>query len=126
MISDLESVGSAVRFLPGIKDIDIVKFPSGKQLWIVMGDPINLPRLRATSESFGYVVARRGMLVSKFPRGLAEMFWDGVIYVINKHTHVPGKSESAARIMKDLVTGDVIYHPIDGDGLKILQEYLKT
>jgi hypothetical protein len=53
------------------------------------------------------------------------MIWDGVTYVIAKHTHVPGEQEQAARILKDLATGDTIYHTIDNDGLKILQEYLK-
>jgi hypothetical protein len=53
------------------------------------------------------------------------MIWDGVMYVVTKHTHVPGKQEFAARIMKDLATGDTIYHTVESDGLKILQEYLK-
>lgn len=126
MISDPESVASTLRPLPGIKDIDIVQFPSGKELWVVMRDSMNLSRLRKTSESLGYIVARRGSWVSKLPRSLAEMIWDGVTYVITKHTHAPGKQEFTARIMKDLATGDTIYHIIDADGLEILKEYLKT
>jgi len=126
MIGDLESAASALRSVPGIKDVDIVLFPSGKELWVVLRDPVNLDRLRKTSESLGYIVARRGSWVSKLPRSLAEMIWDGVMYVVTKHTHVPGKQEFAARIMKDLATGDIIYHTLESDGLEILQEYLKT
>jgi hypothetical protein len=126
MIGDLESAASALRSVSGIKDVDIVLFPSGKELWVVLRDPINLDRLRKTSESLGYIVARRGSWVSKLPRSLAEMIWDGVMYVVTRHTHVPGKQEFAARIMKDLATGDTIYHTVESDGLKILQEYLKT
>jgi len=126
MIGDLESAASALRSVPGIKDVDIVLFPSGKELWVVLRDPVNLDRLRKTSESLGYIVARRGSWVSKLPRSLAEMIWDGVMYVVIKHTHVPGKQEFAARIMKDLATGDIIYHTLESDGLEILQEYLKT
>jgi hypothetical protein len=126
MIGDLESAASALRSVPGIKDVDIVLFPSGKELWVVLRDPVNLDRLRKTSESLGYIVARRGSWVSKLPRSLAEMIWDGVMYVVTKHTHVPGKQEFAARIMKDLATGDTIYHTLESDGLEILQEYLKT
>jgi hypothetical protein len=126
MIGDPESVASALRSLSGIKDVDIVLFPSGKELWVVLRDPINLDRLRKTSESLGYIVARRGSWVSKLPRSLAEMIWDGVMYVVTEHTHVPGKQGFAARIMKDLATGDTIYHTVESDGLKILQEYLKT
>jgi hypothetical protein len=126
MIDDPEPVASALRSLSGIKDVDIVGFPSGKELWIVLRDPINVDRLRRASECLGYIVARRGSFVSRLPRSLAEMIWDGVTYVIRKHTHVPGEQGYAARLIKNLATGDTVYHSIDGDGLKILQEYLKT
>ena len=126
MISDPESVASTLRSLPGIKDVDIVQFPSGKELWIVLRDPMNLSRLRESSESLGYIVVRHGSWVSKLPRSLAEMIWDGVTYVITRHTHVPGKQEYVARIMKDLATGNTIYHITEADGLEILKQYLKT
>jgi len=126
MTGDPESVASALRPLSGIKDVDIVQFPSGKELWVVLRGPIDLDRLRKTSESLGYIVARRGSWVSKLPRSLAEMIWDGVMYVVTRHTHVPGKQEFVARVMKDLATGDTVYDAVEGDGLKILQEYLKT
>jgi len=126
MSGDPESAASALRSFSGIKDVDIVQFPSGKELWVVLRGPINLDRLRKISESLGYIVARRGLWVSKLPRSLAEMIWDGVMYVVTKHTHVPGKQGFAARVMKDLATGDTIYHTVESDGLKILQEYLKT
>lgn len=126
MISDPESVATALRPLPGVKDVDIVQFQLGKELWIVLREPVNLNRLRRASESLGYIVERRGSWVSKLPRSLAEMIWDGVTYVVTKHTHVPGKQEYAARVMKDLVTGDTIYHILATDGLEILKEYLKT
>ena len=126
MISDPESVATALRPLPGVKDVDIVQFQLGKELWIVLREPVNLNRLRRASESLGYIVERRGSWASKLPRSLAEMIWDGVTYVVTKHTHVPGKHEHAARVMKDLVTGDTIYHIMATDGLEILKEYLKT
>lgn len=126
MIGDPESAASALRSVSGIKDVDIVLFPSGKELWVVLRDPVNLDRLRNASESLGYIVARRGSWVSKLPRSLAEMIWDGVMYVVTKHTHVPGSHGFAARIMKDLATGDTVYDAVESDGLKILQEYLKT
>ena len=126
MLGDPESVAPTLRSLSGVKDVDIVEFPSGKELWVVLRDPINLDRLVGISNHFDYVVARRGGWISKLPRSLAEMIWDGLIYVVTRHTHVPGKHESAARIMKDLATGNTIYHAIDNDGLTILQEYLKS
>jgi len=126
MIDDPESLASALRSLPGIKDVDIVQFPSGKELWIVLRDPMNLSRLRESSERLGYIVVRRSSWISKLPRSLAEMIWDGVTYVITRHTHVPGKQEYAARIMKDLATGNTIYNIRDPDGLEILKRYLKT
>jgi hypothetical protein len=126
MITDPESVATALRPLSGVRDVDVVQFPSGKELWIVLGEPVSLDRLRKASDRFGYIVARRGSWVSKLPRSLAEMIWDGVVYVITKHTHASGRQECSARIVKDLATGDTIYHVMDTDGLEILKEYLKT
>jgi hypothetical protein len=126
MINDPESVATAVRSMSGVKDVDVVQFPSEKELWIVLKDPVNLDRLRQASEHFGYVVARRGSWASMLPRSLAEMIWDGVMYIVARHTHVPGKAESAARVMKDLATGDTMYHIVDANGLEILREYLRT
>jgi hypothetical protein len=126
MIGDPESVAAALRSVSGVKDVDVVQFPSGKELWIVLEDPVNLDRLRQASERIGYVVARRGSWASMLPRSLAEMIWDGVLYVVTKHAHVPGKEECVARVMKDLATGDTIYHIVEADGLEILREYLRT
>jgi hypothetical protein len=103
-----------------------VQFALGKELWVVLKDPINIDRLRRISESLGYMVTRRTPLTSKLPRSLAEMVWDGVTYVVTKHTHVPWRQECSARVMKNLATGDMIYHVMDADGLEILKEYLKT
>jgi hypothetical protein len=126
MIGDPESVAVALRSVSGVKDVDVVQFPSGKELWIVLKDPVNLDRLRKASERLGYVVARRGSWASMLPRSLAEMIWDGVLYVVTKHTRVLGKEECGARVMKDLATGDTIYHIVEADGLEILREYLRT
>jgi hypothetical protein len=126
MIPDPEPVATALRFAPGVKDVDVVQFPSGRELWVVLKDPVNIDRLRGISESLGYMVARRSLLISKLPRSLAEMVWDGVTYVIIRHTHIPGNQEYSARVMKDLATGDVIYHVVNADGLEILKEYLNT
>jgi hypothetical protein len=126
MIGDPEPVASALRSTSGVKDVDVVQFALGKELWVVLKDPINIDRLRRVSESLGYIVTRRTPLTSKLPRSLAEMVWDGVTYVVTKHTHVPGRQEWSARVMKNLVTGDMIYHVMDADGLEILKEYLKT
>jgi hypothetical protein len=126
MIGDPESVAVALRSVSGVKDVDVVQFPSGKELWIVLKDPVNLDRLREASERLGYVVARRGSWASMLPRSLAEMICDGVLYVVTKHMRVPGKEECVARVMKDLATGDTIYHIVEADGLEILREYLGT
>jgi len=126
MINDPEPIASVLRSVSGVKDVDIVQFPSGKELWVVLRDPVNVDKLRKASESLGYRVAKRGSLISKLPRSLAEMVWDGVTYVIIGDTHSTGKQASVARIMKDFVTGDIIYYAIDSDGLGILQEYLRS
>ncbi len=126
MLGDPESVARTLRPLAGVKDLDIVGFPSGKELWVTLGDPVDIDRLAEVSDHLGFTVVRRGVWVSKLPRSLAELIWDGLTYVVTRHTHIPGKHEPAAQIMKDLATGNMIYHAIDDYGLTILQEYLKT
>jgi hypothetical protein len=132
MIADPESLAGELRFLAGVKDVDIVQFSSRKELWVVLRDPINIERFQKASGSLGYVVAKSGSLFSKLPRSLAEMVWDGVTHVITKHPHRWNKFQSSlgiapvAKIAKDLATGDNVYQINDSDGLKILQDYLKS
>jgi hypothetical protein len=125
MISDPEPVAAMLRSVPGVKDVDIVQFPSGKELWVVLKNPVEIDRLQGISDGLGFKASKRGTLVSKLPRSLAEMIWDGVTLVIRKSEQASGKQAYAARLMKNIVTGDMIYHAIDTEGLKILQEYLK-
>ena len=40
MISDPESVATALRPMSGVKDVDVVQFPSQKELWIILRDPV--------------------------------------------------------------------------------------
>ena len=132
MIADPESLASELRSLPGVKDVDIVQFPSGKELWIVLRDPINIDKLYKASASLGYAVAKSGSFASRLPRSLAEMVWDGVTHVITRHPHGWKKLRSTlgfapvAKIAKDLATGDTVCQMNDSDGLKILQEYLRS
>ncbi len=132
MIVDPESLVPELRSLPGVKDVDVVQFPSGKELWVILRNPIDPDRLRKASGSLGYTVAKSGWLPSKLPRSLAEMIWDGVTYVITKHPHGWRRLRSTlgvapvAKIAKDLATGDTAYHVNDSDGLAILRDYLKS
>jgi len=132
MIADPESLVSVLRSLPGIKDIDIVQFQSGKELWVVLRNPVNLDKLRKACGTLGYTVVKLGSLSSRLPRSLAEMVWDGVTYVVTKHPHSWKRLKSTlafapvAKIAKDLATGDTVYHINDSDGLRILQDFLKS
>jgi hypothetical protein len=131
MIADLESHAAELRFLPGIKDVDIVPFPSGKELWVILSHPIELDKLQKASASSGCTVVKSGWLPSKLPRSLAEMIWDGVMYVVAKEAHgwkrfgFTRSSMATAKIARDLVTGDTIYHVNNDEGLAILRDYLK-
>jgi len=132
MIADPESVATELRRLPGVKDIDIVAFPWGKELWVILSDPINITKLRKASASSGHKVVKSGWLPSKLPRSLAEMIWDGTTHVVTKHPHGWKKlistlgSRPVVEIARDLATGDTVYHINDSDGLAILREYLKS
>lgn len=126
MLEDPESVARTLRPLSGVKDVDIVGFPSGKELWVTLRSPIDLERLVLVSDLLGFTVIKHGVWVSKLPRSLAELIWDGLTYVVTRRSHAPEKHESAAQIRKDLATGDTIYQVVDDLGLTILQDYLKT
>jgi hypothetical protein len=132
MITDPESLVPELRQLRGVKDVEIVGFPSGKELWVVLRDPIDTDGLHRASASLGYAVLRSGSLASKLPRSLAEMIWDGTTHIVTKHPHGWKKLIStlgmrpAVKIAKDLVTGDTFYNVNDSDGLAILREYLKA
>jgi hypothetical protein len=132
MITDPEAFVSELRRLRGVKDVEIVEFQSGKELWVVLRDPIDIVALERISAAFHYTVVKSGSLPSKLPRSLAEMIWDGTTHVITRHPHGWKRLVStlrlrpAAKIVRDLATGDTIYHVNDGDGLQILREYLKS
>lgn len=132
MITDPESLVPELRRLRGVKDVEIVGFPSGKELWAVLSDPIDTDALRKVSASLGYAVVKSGSLPSKLPRSLAEMIWDGTTHIVTKHPHGWKKlistlgSRPVVKIARDLVTGDTFYHINDSDGLAILREYLKS
>ncbi len=132
MILDPESLAAELRPLSGVKDVDVVRFSSGKELWVVLRDPVDIDRLLKASASLGYTVAKSGSFASRLPRSLAEMIWDGTTLVVTKHPHGWKRLKSSlgvdpvAKITKDLATEDVVYQINDTDGLKILQDYLKS
>jgi len=132
MIVDPESLITELRSLSGVKDVDIVQFPSGKELWVVLKDPVNTDKLSEASKSWGYMAVKVGSLPSRLPRSLAEMVWDGVTHVVTRHPHRWRRLKSTlgvapvAKIANDLATGDTVYQLNDSDGLKVLQDYLKS
>jgi hypothetical protein len=130
MTENPESAAAELRGHPGIKDVDVVQFPSRKELWVVLREPVNVGRLQRASADLGFTVATRGSFASKLPRSLAEMIWDGVTHEVRGsggRTRLGrGGSALVAKIAKDLATGDTVYHVNDNDGLKVLLEYLKS
>jgi hypothetical protein len=132
MIIDPESLVPELRQLRGVKDVEIVGFPSRKELWVVLRDPVHTDELCKASASLGYAVVKSGSLASKLPRSLAEMIWDGTTHVVTKHPHGWKKLISTlgirpvVKIARDLATGDTVFHVNDSDGLAILREYLES
>jgi hypothetical protein len=132
MIIDPESLVPELRQLHGVKDVEIVGFPLRKELWVILRAPVHTDELCRTSANLGYAVVKLGSLASKLPRSLAEMIWDGTTHVVTKHPHAWKKlistlgSRPAAKVARDLATGDTVFHVNDSDGLAILREYLKS
>lgn len=132
MIGDLERRLVELRFLEGIEKVEHVPYQTGDQFWVRFNRPLDFDRLDEIVKKHSYLMVRFASILSKLPRGLAEMLWDGVTHIIvkeisgwSKFTSSLGfEPEGIAKIAIDLHGQYQIFMATNEDGVQVLYEYL--
>jgi hypothetical protein len=132
MVSDLERRVDELRFLEGIEKAEHVPYPTGDEFWVHFERPLDMARLLETVNKHNLQLVRFGALPSKLPRRIAEMLWDGVMYVILKSIGFAGllkaflgiEPDGVAKIARDLHSSDQIFIAKNEEGIEVLYDYL--
>ncbi len=132
MVGDLERRAVELRFIEGIEKAEHVPYPKGDEFWVRFNRPLDLAKFNDLAKKHGYVMVRFGTLISKLPRGISEMLWDGVTQVIakkiggwSKFTSFLGlEPEGIAKIANDLHGRYQIFMATQEEGVQLIYEYL--
>ncbi len=132
MVGDLERRVVELRFIEGIEKAEHGPYPTGDEFWVRFNRPLDMAKFNDLAKKHGYVMVRFGTLISKMPRGLSEMLWDGVTHVIakriggwSKFTSFLGlEPEGIAKIANDLHSRYQIFMATQEEGVQLIYEYL--
>jgi len=132
VIADLDRKLTELRFLQGIEKVEHVPYQTGDQFWVRFNKPIDLGKLDQIVKKHGYVMTKFASVPSRLPRGLGELFWDGVTHVIarsmsgwSRFTSKFGfEPEGIAKLATDLHGPNQIFIATDEEGIQLLYEYL--
>lgn len=132
MVGDLERRVSELRFIEGIEKVEHVPYPTGDEFWVRFNQSLDLRKLEAIVGKHGYVMVPFATLISKLPRGLSEMLWDGVTHVIAKKmggwskftSNLGLEPEGIAKIANDLHGQYQIFMSTSEEGVQLIYEYL--
>jgi hypothetical protein len=132
MVGDIERRVLELRFIEGVEKVEHVPYPTGDQFWVRFNTPLDFDRLYDIVEKHGDVMVPFATLISKLPRGLSEMLWDGVAYVIakkmsgwSKFTSSLGlEPEGIAKLANDLHGPYQIFIATEEEGVQLIYEYL--
>jgi hypothetical protein len=132
VISDLQRRTIELRFLEGIEKVEHVPYPTGDQFWVRFNRPLDLAKLQDIVKKHNYRIVNFAGLMSKLPRGLSEMLWDGVTHVMVKKisawaeftSSLGFEPEGIAKIASDLHGPYQIFIATNEEGIRMLYEYL--
>jgi hypothetical protein len=132
MVGDLERRVNEIRYLDGVEKVEHVPYRTGDEFWVRFNRPLDLNKVNEAAKKYSYQMVRFASLPSKLPRGLAEILWDGVAYVIVRKITALAKLQCSlgfepqgiAKIAYDLHGPYQIFMANDEDGMKVLYEYL--
>jgi hypothetical protein len=132
MVGDLERRVNELRYLDGVEKVEHVPYRTGDEFWVRFNRPLDLKKLEEILKRYNYQMIRFASLPSKLPRGLAEILWDGVAYVIVRRisqleklkASVGFEPEGIAKIAYDLHGPYQIFIATNEDGVKLLYDYL--
>jgi hypothetical protein len=132
VIGDLQRRIIELRFLDGIEKVEHVPYTTGDQFWVRFNRPLDLAKLQDILKKHNCRIVKFAGLMSKLPRGLSEMLWDGVTHVLVKRisgwaeftSSLGFEPEGIAKIASDLHGPYQIFIATDEEGIQVLYEYL--
>jgi hypothetical protein len=131
-LSQLEQRVTELRFIDGVEKVEHVRFSTGDQFWVRFNSPLDIQRLHQAAGKRGCRLIEFGGLVSKLPRRLSEVLWDGVTHVIVKQISEWEKITSSlgfepdgiGKIARDLHSTSQIFMAMNEEAVHILYDYL--
>ena len=132
MIGDLQRRIIELRFLTGIEKVEHVPYSTGDQFWVRFNQPLDLAKLQEIVKKHNCRIVKFAGLMSKLPRGLSEMLWNGVTDVVVKKisgwaeltSSLGFEPEGIAKIASDLHGPQEIFIATQEEGIQLLYEYL--
>jgi hypothetical protein len=132
VIPDLERRLTELRFIQGIEKVEHVPYQTGDQFWVRFNQRMDLGKLGGIVKKHGYVMTKFASVPSRLPRGLGELFWDGVTHVIarrisgwSRFTSKLGfEPDGIAKLAMDLHGSNQVFIATDEEGIQLLYEYL--
>jgi hypothetical protein len=131
-VSQLEQRLSELRFVDGVEKVEHVRFSTGDQFWVRFNRPLDMQKLQQTVTDRGYRLIKFGGLISKLPRRLGEVLWNGVTHVIVKEISQWGRLASflgfepdgIGKIAIDLHGPYQIFIAMNEAGIQVVYDYL--
>ena len=132
MVDDLQRRLVELRFVEGIEKVEHVPYPAGDQFWVRFNSKLDFGKFQDIAKKHGCAMVSFATLLSRLPRPIAEILWDGVTHIITKHISGWAKftasfgfePDGIAKIATDLHCPDQIYISMQEEGVQILYEYL--
>jgi hypothetical protein len=132
MVDDFPRRVAELRFVEDVEKVEHVPYPTGDEFWVRFNHSLDMKKLKDITKKNGWVMVKFGGLPSKLPRPLAEVFWDGVSYVITKRIGGWAKFTAAlgfepdgvAKIVNDAHGPYQIFIATQEEGVRILYGYL--
>jgi hypothetical protein len=132
VIADLERRINELRFIDGVEKVEHVPYQTGDQFWVRFNRPLDLKKLGEIVKKHGYEMVEFASILSKLPRGLAELLWDGVTHVITKRisgwskftSNLGFEPDGIAKLAVDLHGPYQIFIANEEEGIQLVYEYL--
>jgi hypothetical protein len=132
VVADLERRVTELRFIEGVEKVEHVPYLSGDQFWVRLNRPLDLNKFGEVVKKNGYVMVNFASLLSKLPRGIAELLWDGITHVVVKKisawsrftSKLGFEPDGIAKLAIDLHGPYRIFIATEEEGIPLLYEYL--
>jgi hypothetical protein len=132
MVADLQRRIADLRFIPGIEKVEHVTYAYGDQFWVRFNTPLDYGKFQEIAKQRGYVMVKFAGILSKLPRGIRELLWDGITHIIAKDisgwsafiSKLGFEPGGIAKLAVDLHGPYQIFIATEEEGIPLLYEYL--